>query len=108
MQRKPKPKSLKESTIQSKVIKAFEDDGWLVIKNIQTNKNGWPDLTCYKDAMTIFIEVKAEDVNEVRPLQLYRHQQLQKQNFTTIIINHPNQIPNAITIGSSILQQERH
>ena len=33
-----------ESAIQSKVIKELEAHGWYVVKLVQTNKNGIPDL----------------------------------------------------------------
>lgn len=105
---KSKLKKSSESTIQRKTIDAFEKEGWLVVKNIQTNKNGWPDLTLYKMSVTLFIECKAEDVSEVRPLQLYRHNELRKQGFTVLIINNIKQINNAIETGSTILQSARH
>lgn len=86
----PKQKPLSESIIQSKVIKAYEADNWLVVKIIQTTKNGWPDLQCHKNNKTIFIECKAEG-ETVKPgsLQDYRHQQLRKHKFTVLVINYP-------------------
>jgi len=70
----------------------MEKAGWLVVKNIQTNLNGWTDLTCYRNGVTVFIECKGEGINNVRPLQTYRHQQIRKQGFEILIINDLKQI----------------
>lgn len=75
---------MKESFIQSKIIKDLEAAGWMVVKLIQTNKNGIPDLLCLKNKETVFIEVKSEK-GIVSELQKYRHRQLAQQNFLTII-----------------------
>jgi Holliday junction resolvase len=75
---------MRESEIQSKIIKYLESEGWLVVKIIQTNKNGWPDLQAHKFGKTIFIEVKSE-TGKVSELQKYRLKKLQEQGFKTII-----------------------
>lgn len=54
-----KKEKIKESKVQSKIIKLLEDDGYFVIKTIITNKNGIPDVIWFKDWWAIFIEVKA-------------------------------------------------
>ena len=74
-----------ESQIQKNIIAEYEKAGWLVVKIIQTNKNGWPDLQCHKDGITIFIECKKKGC-KLSPLQIYRHQELQKQGFKVIVI----------------------
>lgn len=71
---------MKESIIQKKCIKYFEDKGWFVIKLIQCNKNGMPDLMILKNNKCVFIECKAEN-GKLSELQKYRHEQLRKQNF---------------------------
>ena len=35
---------MSEARIQSQIIKNLERGGWLVVKIIQSTKNGWPDL----------------------------------------------------------------
>lgn len=35
---------MREAELQSKITKQLESAGWLVVKVIQCNKNGWPDL----------------------------------------------------------------
>ena len=84
----PRSRLLPESLIQRKTIKAYEAQGWLVVKIIQTNRNGWPDLQCHKNGETVFIEVKKEGKTKLDPLQLLRHEQLAKQGFKVIIVNH--------------------
>lgn len=67
-------------TYQSELIKEYEKDGWLVIKTIRLNKNGYPDLFCFKDGKTIFIEVK-EANDTLKPLQKIRIDELKKLGF---------------------------
>ncbi len=51
---------------------------------IKTNKNGIPDLLCLKDGKGFFIEVKSEK-GKVKPLQHFRHEELLKYGFETLI-----------------------
>ena len=74
-----------ESAIQSKLIKQYEKEGYYVIKLIQTNKNGIPDLILLKDGKAFFIEVKTEK-GKVSELQKFRHEELKKYGFTTQIL----------------------
>jgi Holliday junction resolvase len=69
-----------ESKIQAKLIKQLESEGWYVVKIIQCNKNGFPDLMCLKNGVTKFIEVKRKG-NNATPLQLFRHDELRKKGF---------------------------
>jgi Holliday junction resolvase len=73
-----------ESKIQAKIIKDYESMGYFVIKLIKTNKNGIPDLLCLKDGKGFFIEVKSEN-GKVKPLQHFRHEELLKYGFETLI-----------------------
>ena len=83
----------RESLIQRRVINYFENDDYLVVKIIQTTRNGWPDLQCHKNGKTIFIETKAEK-GIVSPLQFYRHEQLRKHGFDVYIIKDLNDLKN--------------
>jgi Holliday junction resolvase-like predicted endonuclease len=74
---------MRESQIQHQIIKWLESQGWLVVKIIQTNKNGWPDLQLHAFGVTIFIEVKSEN-GKLSELQKYRHKQLQDKGFFVI------------------------
>ena len=69
-----------ESDIQSKVIKEMEKYGWYVIKLIQTNKNGIPDLLCHKLGMTRYLEIKRPKLKP-SPLQDLRHKEIMKHGI---------------------------
>jgi Holliday junction resolvase len=60
-----------ESDIQRQIAQAMTKSGWLVVKLIQTNWNGIPDLMCIRKGVTIFLEVKRPG-RELEPLQEHR------------------------------------
>lgn len=69
-----------ESKIQANIKAKFEKAGWIVVKLIQTNYNGIPDLMCLKMGKTVFVEVK-QPGREPTELQKFRHSELTKQGF---------------------------
>lgn len=73
-----------ESEIQSRIIRQLENAGWYVVKLIQTNKNGIPDLIATQKGVAVFIEVKRPG-KEPDPLQKFRHKEIRK-NGTEIIV----------------------
>ena len=74
------------SKFQSKIIKEYEDKGYLVLKTIRLNVNGYPDLLCLKsNEPTIFIEVK-EKKDTLKPLQKLRIDQLNQKGFKAICL----------------------
>lgn len=75
-----------ESQIQSKIIKRFEKQGYMVIKLVLTNKPGIPDLLLLKDGVASFVEVKRPKCKP-RPLQLYRMKQLKEQGFEVKVLS---------------------
>lgn len=79
-------KNMSEAEVQARVITRYEATGWLVVKIIQTTKNGWPDLQCHKQGKTVFIECKKEN-EKCTPLQLHRHAQLRAQGFEVLVID---------------------
>jgi Holliday junction resolvase len=77
----------KESTIQRKIIKALTASGHYVIKLIQTNKNGIPDLLVIKPRGEVyFIEVKSES-GKLSPLQKHRIQELSNYYIKTLVMD---------------------
>jgi Holliday junction resolvase len=54
-------KKTSEQQLQKKIITQLEKQGYLVLKLIKCNKNGYPDLLATKENDTIFIEVKRPD-----------------------------------------------
>lgn len=75
-----------EAQIQSKIIDRYEKDGYMVVKLIQTNKNGICDLLLLKDGIASFIEVKTE-TGRLSELQKYRIKQLEEKGFKVEVVN---------------------
>ena len=68
---------MREQQIQAKKIKELEAQGFYVIKLINTNKNGIPDLIAIpKDSDVLFIEVKRPD-GKLSKLQEFRLKELE-------------------------------
>lgn len=82
---------MRESIIQKQIIEYLEKNGWLAVKIIQCNKNGWPDLMALKNGRTVFVEVKQQG-KKPTDLQTYRIDQLNKQGFTAIVATSVNDI----------------
>lgn len=74
-----------ESAIQSKVIKELEGNGWYVIKLMQTNKNGIPDLIAHREGRTIYIEIKRPNLRPT-PLQDLRHLEIKSHGIMVYTI----------------------
>jgi Holliday junction resolvase len=96
---------MKESDIQFDIIKWLESNGWYVVKHIQTNKNGFPDLSAYKQGFCIFIEVKTP-TGKVAELQKYRHKQLAQFGFSTIITTNLKDLQDVINTISQQIHSE--
>lgn len=77
---------MKESKLQSQIIKNLDLSGWEVHKVMKSSKAGWPDIEAFKDGLTIFIETKSEG-KDARPLQKFRHRKLEKQGFRVYVID---------------------
>lgn len=74
-------KNMTEQAIQAKRIKQLEKDGYYVLKLVQTNKNGIPDLLAIKgDGSILFSEIKTK-IGRLSPLQKYRIKELEELGF---------------------------
>lgn len=74
-----------EQKIQAKKIKELEDKGYYVIKLINTNKNGIPDLIAIPPGSDVlFVEVKAPN-GRLSKLQQYRLEELKSYQIKTEI-----------------------
>ena len=70
-----------EQQIQSKKIKELESQGYYVIKLINTNKNGIPDLIAIPpNAEILFVEVKKPD-GKLSSLQEFRKKELESHGI---------------------------
>jgi Holliday junction resolvase len=75
----------------------LELQGWYLLKVIQSNKNGTPDLICFKDGKAFFIECKSE-TGKLSELQKYRHQELKSKGFNVFTINQLTDVTKISTI----------
>lgn len=74
-----------EQQIQAKIIKKLEAQGYYVIKLIQTNKPGIPDLIAIpRYANVEFIEVKVPG-NKPSALQVYRMKELHEHGIKSSV-----------------------
>ena len=72
-----------EQAIQNKRIKQLEEEGYYVIKLVQTNKNGIPDLIAIPpNCDVLFSEVKRPN-GRLSKLQEYRLKELDKHGCRT-------------------------
>ena len=74
-----------ESAIQRKIIKRYEDDGYLVVKIGLCNKGGFPDLMLLKDGKASFVEVKRPG-QKPQPLQEYRLKELRDAGSDAFVL----------------------
>jgi len=78
-----------EQQIQTKIIKNLEAKGYYVIKLIQTNKPGIPDLIAIpRDSDVEFIEVKRPG-KKPSPLQIYRMKELNEYGIKSSVQESP-------------------
>lgn len=73
-----------ESKVQRKLIKKLESEGWYVVKIIACNKNGFPDLICFKNGTVECVEVKAKK-GVVSELQKYRIKELNEKGIKAYV-----------------------
>ena len=69
-----------EKNIQTKIKIKLEKEGWFVVKLIRTSVNGIPDLVCFRNGETMFIEVKRPN-GKLSEIQKLRINELKKQNI---------------------------
>jgi len=75
-----------ESQIQKKLTDHYKKEGYLVVKIMKCNRNGWPDLQMHKDGVTKFIEVKKPG-GVISELQKYRIKQLRQMGFEANVMD---------------------
>lgn len=74
-----------EAQYQSRLIKKYEAEGFYVIKLIQANRSGLPDLLCLKPDKVLFIEVKGPK-GRLSKVQEYRIAELQGRGFDVQVL----------------------
>ena len=78
--------TMTEQDIQAKIMKRLRDDGYYVVKLIQTNLVGLPDLIATKPNECRFIEVKRPG-KKPSAIQEYRHNELRSLGFSVEILD---------------------
>jgi Holliday junction resolvase len=74
---------MREQQIQSKKIKELEEKGYYVIKLINTNKNGIPDIIAIPpNSDVLFVEVKGP-TGKLSKLQEFRMKELNDRGIKT-------------------------
>ena len=76
---------MRDSELQKLIKDRLIKNGWSVIKLIQTNMNGIPDLMCIRKGKVIFLEVKTEK-GIVAPLQQKRIDELNKHEVFAKVV----------------------
>ena len=79
---------MSEAAFQRKLIKQYEAQGWTVIRLLQSNKAGYPDLLCLMPDRVLFIEVKSK-TGKLSKVQGYRHAELKSAGFNVQTISEP-------------------
>jgi Holliday junction resolvase len=76
---------MREQQLQSKKIRELESKGYYVIKLINTNKNGIPDIIAIPPGSNVlFVEVKTPN-GRLSKLQQYRIEELKSYQIETEI-----------------------
>ncbi len=75
-----------EQAIQKKISDRLTKEGWLVVKILKCNRNGWPDLQAHRNGITKFVEVKKPG-GVIAELQKYRIKQLRQQGFEAVVMD---------------------
>jgi Holliday junction resolvase len=73
------------SIFQTKVKKAFQEQGYKVLNVIKLSENGYPDLMAMKEGKTIFIECK-EVTDTLKTLQKLRIDELIELGFDAVCL----------------------
>lgn len=71
---------------QSKLISKYKKQGYIVLKSIRMNENGFPDLQLLKGGQSVFIEVK-ENGDTLKELQKYQIDRLISKGFTAFCLH---------------------
>jgi Holliday junction resolvase-like predicted endonuclease len=74
-----------EAAYQAKLIRHYEAEGWTVLKLMQVQKAGYPDLLLLKPDAVRWVEVKGPK-GRTSKMQNYRIAELRGKGFTVEIL----------------------
>ena len=76
---------MKESALQTKVVKKLKEHGWFVTKLISTSTPGICDLMAIRNGLVIMLEIKT-DKGVVSELQKYMIKKLNKMGIFARVV----------------------
>ena len=83
---------MREKTVEQQLVKAVKQRGGICPKFTSPGYDGMPDrLVLLPKGRMAFVEVKAPG-KKPRPLQINRHELLQKLGFKVFVLDEPEQI----------------
>lgn len=77
---------MKESQLQTRIVKKLKDHGWFVTKLISTSTPGICDLMAIRNGSVIMLEIKT-DKGVVSELQKYMIEKLNKMGVFARVVN---------------------
>jgi Holliday junction resolvase len=87
---------MRESLIQGAIRAHLINEGWFVVKLINTSKPGMPDLMAIKDGKVIFFEVKT-DKGRVSKLQEHHIEGLNAMGVTAHVVRSVSQVKDILS-----------
>lgn len=77
---------IKESSVQTSIIKFLKYEGWFVTKLVSTSTSGIPDILAIRKGKTIFIEVKRIG-GKTSSIQDYRIKELKSHGVEVFVFD---------------------
>jgi Holliday junction resolvase len=87
---------MRESLIQGAIRAHLINEGWFVVKLINTSKPGMPDLMSIKDGKVIFFEVKT-DKGRVSKLQEHHIEGLNNMGVPAHVVRSVSQVKDILS-----------
>ena len=87
---------MRESLIQGAIRAHLINEGWFVVKLINTSKPGMPDLMAIKDGKVVFFEVKT-DKGRVSKLQEYHIEGLNNMGVPAHVVRSVSQVKDILS-----------
>ena len=87
---------MRESLIQGAIRAYLINEGWFVVKLINTSKPGMPDLMALKDGKVIFFEVKT-DKGKVSKLQEHHIEGLNNMGVPAHVVRSVSQVKDILS-----------
>lgn len=87
---------MRESILQGRIRVHLINEGWFVVKLINTSKPGMPDLMAIKDGKTFFLEVKT-DKGRVSKLQEHHIEGLNAMGVPAYVVRSVSEVKDILS-----------